>query len=240
MSNSVNYNYVPNQSVYAINTLGPNGQYPYWGYPYPYGCGFPVQGPVGYPNSYPNGFTSTTPAIQHGVVLQTRIMFTTSNPSVPTIVYDVRIDGEMGTTVFPENMLYPATPGTAGSQGVSYGGTLTQLTPVVQPSNTYRNTIFVNGQPQIVTVDLSTTPTIGNVLTAMNAQLTGAVITLVGGNLEITSALIGDTSTIYVSTNAPNPDIFSNLPGYLGFSPPVTGTASGLDQATAAYELLVA
>lgn len=237
MPNSVSYNYVPNQSVYVINTLGPNGQYPYWGFPYPYGCGFPIEGPIGYPNSYPNGFTSTTPAIQSGVVLQTRIMFTTSNPSVPTIVYDIRVNGEMGTTVFPENVVYPATPGTAGSQAVSYSPGLTQLTPVSQVSASYRNTIYVNGQPQIVTVDLSTTPTVGNVITAMNAQLTGAAITLVGGNLIITSALVGSTSSIYVS--AGTPDIFSNLPGYQGFLPPVTGTASGLDQATAAYEALV-
>jgi hypothetical protein len=241
MTNSVNYNYVPNQSVYVINTLGPNGQYPYWGYPYPntYGYCYPVGGPVGYPTNYPNGFTSTTPAIQHGVVLQTRIMFTTTNPPVPTIMYDIRIDGEMGTTVFPEAMVYPATPGTAGSQDVSYGGTLTQSTAIVKPSATYTNTIFVNGQPNIISVDLSTTPTLANALIAINSQLTGAMVTLVGGNLSIVSALLGTTSSIYVTTDILNPDIFGNLPGYVGFLPPVTGTASGLDQATAAYEAMV-
>lgn len=235
MSNSVSYNYVPNQVVYVIDTLSNGNTFPYWGFPYN-NCVGPI---IGFPNTLPNGFTSTTPAIQSGTVLQTRIMFTTSNPSIPTIMYDIRITGEMGTTVFPENMVYPSTPGTSGSQGIGYGGALTQLTAISQPSDTYRNTIFVNGQPFIVTVDLSTTPTLANVLTVMNAQLTGATITLSGGNLAITSDLIGVTSTIYVSTNAPDPDIFSNLPGYIGFTPPVTGTASGLDLATAAYEALV-
>lgn len=236
MSNSVSYNYVPNQSVYVINTLGPNGQWPYWGFPFGNSCGFGNfnngQG------AYPNGFTSKTPAIQSGQVLQTRIMFTVNNPSVPTIMYDIRVTGELGTTPFPENMVFPATPGTAGEQDVNYAGSLTQLTPVLQPPNTYRNTIFVNGQPQVVTVDLSTTPTVGNVITAINAQLTGAIVTFKLGNLAITSSLIGDTSTIFVSTNAPNPDIFSNLPGYVGFSPPSTGTASGLDEAQAYYATL--
>lgn len=242
MANTVSYNYSPGQLVYVINTLGPKGQYPYWGFPF-VNCGYPAfpfeTGFCG-PGAYPNGFTSTTPAIQSGTVLQTRILFTSSAPTTPTIMYDIRIDSEFGTVPFPESMVYPATPGTAGQQTVSYSPALTQLTPVSMPTNTYRNTIYVNGQPFVITLDLSTTPTVGNVVTAINAQLgVAATVTFASGNLQITSALVGATSSIYVATNAPNPDIFSNLPGYQGFLAPSVGTASGLDQATAAYEVLV-
>lgn len=243
MSNSVSYNYIPGQACYVINTLGPNSSYPYWGYPYPntYGCQYPIGGPVGYPTNYPNGFTSTTPAIQHGVVLQTRIMFTTTNPSVPTIMYDIRIDGEMGTTVFPENMVYPATPGVAGYQTVDFGGTLTINTPLAVTSGTYTDTFYIDGTPITVSIDLSTVSTISAFISAMNnnvAIVGKAVLSLVSGNIVVTSVTTGVTSSVVV-VEGTSP-IFASLPGFVGLTVAVPGVASGLDQASAAYDLLVA
>src|SRR5277367_2681005 len=125
MTNTVTYDYLPGESVYVINTLGPNGEYPYWGFPYGtygyYGAPFYNGGP----GVYPNGFTSNTPAIQFGTVLQTRILITLSTIANPTIMYDVRVQSELGTTCFPQNMVFPATAETQGYQTINYGGTLT-------------------------------------------------------------------------------------------------------------------
>lgn len=232
MTNSVNYDYVPGENVYVVNTLGPNSQYPYWGYPY--NCN-----PVGYPYNYPNGFLSTTPAIQSGQVLQTRILFTTSAPSTPTIMYDVRLSNELGSVSFPQANVFPATAGTAGSQGIDFGATLTSITPIALPSATYTSTVYVNGMPIVLSVDLSTTPTFSTLVAVLNVQLgVNASISIAGGNLVITSALVGSTSSVYVQ--AGSPDIFTSLPGYVGFFASVPGTASGLDEATAYYETLVA
>lgn len=234
MSNSVSYNYSPGDNVYCINTLGPNAQYPYWGYPYV--TGWPYNGPIGYSTNYPNGFTSTTPAIQSGVILQTRILFTNTTVG-PTIMYDVRLVGEYGTTTFPESNVYPGNVATAGTQEVDYNGTLIQTTAIVA-TGVHTTTIVVDGQPHVVTVDLSTTPTLANVLTSVNAQISGeALVVLTGGNLVVKSNSVGSASTIYIVPGAP--DIFADIPGYVSVLPPVVGEPSGLDQATAAYELLV-
>jgi hypothetical protein len=238
MTNSVNYNYVPNQSVYVINTLGPNGQYPYWGYPYPNGCQYPIGGPIGYLTNYPNGFTSTTPAIQHGVVLQSRILFTTANPPVPTIMYDIRLDGEMGSTVFPENMVYPATAGAAGYQIVDFAGSLTTNTPIAVPPASYVDTFYINGAPVVVSIDLSTVLSVAAFIAAMNNILANkAVLSLVGGNITVTSVLVGAASSIVI--NEATPPIFASLPGFGSILTAVAGVASGLDQASAAYDQLV-
>ncbi len=242
MTNSVNYDYVPNQSVYVINTLGPNGEYPYWGFPYNYGCGGPYGYPFynGGPGIYPNGFTSNTPAIQSGVVLQTRILFTTANPSTPTIMYDVRISGELGTTVFPENMVFPANAGTAGYQTVNYGGTLMIGTVIALPSAAYSALIYVDGAPYTVTIDLSTTSNIAAFIATFNTNAISAVasVALNGGNLTVTSSTTGVTSSIVIIDQTPNP-LFGSLPGFVGYDVSVPGVESGLEQAQAYYATLV-
>jgi hypothetical protein len=167
-------------------------------------------------------------------------MFTTTNPSVPTIMYDIRIDGQMGTTVFPESLVYPSTPGTSGYQIANYTPALTSNAILGLPSTTYSNTFYINGAPQTISMDLSTMITVANVLVALNSQLVGATVSLVSGNLVVTSNTIGSGSTILVTNGTSVQTIFGNLPGSTGFSAPVLGTASGLELATAAYEALVA
>lgn len=244
MTNSVNYKYVPNQSVYVINTLGPNGQYPYWGYPYPFGCGFPIQGPVGYPNTYPNGFTSTTPAIQSGVVLQVRILFTTSNPSVPTIMYDIRVTGEMGTTPFPENMVFPATAGVAGYQTVQYGAALNYNT-VIAVNNTLTDTMYIDGTPVVLqlpapTIAVPSPTTMSALLSILNNKYNGqATFTIVAGNLVVTSATTGSASSVVIVENAtPASSLLNTLAAGMVIQTAVPGVASGLDQAQAFYATL--
>lgn len=238
MTNTVSYDYVPNQSVYVINTLGPNGQYPYWGFPFNYGWnGYPFYN--GGPGIYPNGFTSNTPAIQSGVVLQTRILFTTNNPSTPTIMYDVRVTGELGTTVFPQNMVFPATLGTSGSQTVNYGGTLLIGTIVALPSATYTAVIYVDGVPYTVTMNLSTISNIAAFIATFNTAPISAVasVALDGGNLTVTSMITGVTSSIVIIDGTT--PLFGSLPGFVGYNAAVPGVVSGLEQAQAYYATLI-
>lgn len=249
MSHSVSYNFNPGDNVYVINTLGPNGQYPYWGFPF-VGAGFAnfySPGPVGYPGSYPNGFSSTTPAIMPGQVLQSRILMSTQQPS-PIIMYDVRITGQLGTVSFPESMtlasgevldmVYLNTPGTSGTQEVNYNGTLTNSTVISKASSSYTATVYINGAPAVVTIDLSTTTSVASFIAAFNSNtnISGkAILTLSGGNLVVTSDTIGVSSSIViVDTN-----LFSSIPGYVSIIAPVPGVASGLDQATAALEKII-
>lgn len=237
MTYSVSYDFQPGTEVYVINTLGPNGQYPYWGFPY-IGAGyenFYSPGPIGYPNSYPNGFSGTTPAIMSGQVLQTRILVSQQTTS-PILMYDVRITSQLGTVSFPSNMVFPSTPGTAGSQPVNYNGTLTNITVVSKQPGTYIATIYVNGVANAISIDLSTTSNIAAVLANINAILgASAAATLSGGNILITSTTLGAQSSIVIADTS----LFNNLPGFVSVGPPTPGTASGLDQATAYYETLV-
>lgn len=244
MTNSVSYKYVPNQSVYVINTLGPNGQYPYWGFPYPFGCGYPFGGPVGFPGNYPNGFTSTTPAIQSGVVLQVRILFTTSNPSVATIMYDVRVTGEMGTTPFPENMVFPATAGVAGFQTVEYAAPINYNT-VIAVTNLLSDTVYVDGTPVVLqlpppTIAVPSPVSMSALLSILNNKYNGqATFTITGGNLVVTSAVTGEMSSIIIVENAtPANSLLNTLAAGMVIDTAVPGVASGLDQAQAFYATL--
>ncbi len=239
MANNVSYNYSPNQNVYVINTLGPNGQYPYWGFPFGfggYGFGYPYgfESGVGYPNGYPNGFTSTTPAIQSGVVLQGRILISTSTNS-PTIMYDIRVNGELGTTPFPENMVFPATPGVAGYQTVNYGGALTYNTPITVTTQT--DTIYVDGTAMTLQLTPTYPTTVAAFLAAVNALfLNKAVFTLVGGNIVVTSDVAGSESSVVIVLGSPS--LFAALPGFVAVETGVPGVASGLEQAQAYYATL--
>lgn len=235
MTNSVNYNYVPGQSVYVINTLGPNNQYPYWGYPYA-GCGFPFEAPGGFSqNTYPNGFTNTTPAIQSGQVLQTRILFT--NAALPaTIMYDIRVTGEMGTTPFPEDMVFPATAGTSGTQTVNYGGTLTENTTITVTTS-MSDTVYVDGAPIAIVIPTSVPTTISALLSVLNTQYTTkAVFYLTSGNIVAASRATGVLSTIVIQPGSTS--LFANLPGFVNYEIAIPGVASGLDQAQAYYATL--
>lgn len=244
MTNSVNYNYIPGQSVFVINTLGVGNAYPYWGFPYPFGYGFPLEGPVGYPNTYPNGFTSTTPAIQSGVVLQSRILFTTSNPTTPTIMYDIRVTGEMGTTPFPENMVFPATPGTSGLQNVVYGAALNYNT-VIAVTNLLSDTMYIDGTPVVLQLPAPTiavpSPTSMSALCSIlnskyNSQATFAIV---GGNFVVTSTVTGETSSVVLVANPTLANsLLNTIAAGMVIQQAVPGVASGLDQAQAYYATL--
>ena len=212
-------------------------QYPYWGFPYGYGgIGWPFTGPVGFPNGYPNGFQATTPAVQSGVVLQTRALIT--NPALPpTIMYDIRVTGELGSTAFPEAMVYSATPGVAGYQTVNYGGTLAANT-VIALLGIETDTILINGVTSTAVVGLPIPTTVSGLLLQLNTQYNNkAVFTLVSGNIHVASVTLGSASSIVILLGGPS--LFAALPGFVSLATPVFGVASGLDQATAAYEVLV-
>ncbi len=234
---TVSYDYQPGTEVYVINTLGPNGQYPYWGFPY-IGAGyenFYSPGPIGYPTSYPNGFSATTPAIMSGQVLQTRILMSQQIAS-PIVMYDVRITSQLGTVSFPANMVFPSTAGTSGSQEVNYNGQLLYTT-AISLTTTNTATIYVNGTPYSISVDMTTITSIASALAAVNAVLgANATATLVNGNILITSTTVGSNSSIVIN----DVNFFSSLyTSFVGINQPKPGSPSGLDQATAYYETLV-
>jgi hypothetical protein len=159
-------------------------------------------------------------------------------------MYDVRINGEMGSTSFPETMVFPATAGVAGSQTVNFAGTLTYNTPIAvnfdtaavatmsysvqltgtttitKPSGQYTATITINGVGYPISIDLSTTPTVSAFLTALNVQLGSlATASVANGNIIITTSAKGVSATLaIVDTNSPT-NLFGNIAtAFVGFS----------------------
>ncbi len=91
-----------------------------------------------------------------------------------------------------------------GSQVVDVGGAKAGATAtgLTNDATTYGFTVSIDGgASQQVTVTGSTAQTYTNLITQINADLTGAAISLVGGNLKLESDTVGAGSTVAI-TNA--------------------------------------
>ena len=106
------------------------------------------------------------------------------------------------------NQLTPSTGSTSGSQTVNYGGTLTTGTTITGLiPGAYNATVTVDGNAVPVTIDMSTTSTVGAFITELNNVLSAslsttfndAVASLSGGNIVITSSTVGTSSTINIA-----------------------------------------
>jgi hypothetical protein len=115
-----------------------------------------------------------------------------------------------------------ATPGT---QAVNFSAAITDSTPITATGTGIAN-ITVNGLTTInVSINLTQTPTIGALITALNVQLgstASAALNVTGTAIVITSSTLTPTSSIsIVDTN-----LFAQLPSYNSLGTPVAGTGS--------------
>lgn len=149
-------------------------------------------------------------------------------------------------TDFFDNNLDPATS-TNGYQIASYGGSITASTnPAGLSAQVYTATIVVDGTSHAVSVNGSTITTFADLVTAIQNSLGSvATVSLVGGNIQVTSATIGGASTVLITDT----NLFSSSTGFVslllptngvqadaplpvygnGFSQPATGSFLGFD-----------
>lgn len=117
---------------------------------------------------------------------------------------------------------------TAGSQVVNCGGGITsgsdhELPDVWEDGYGFR--LVVNGganQDIVITEDA--TPTYAALIAAINAQITGAVASISGGNIKFTSSTTGASSSIVVS-NTVTGDVTALFPAISGYSAISTAVA---------------
>lgn len=109
----------------------------------------------------------------------------------------------------------------ASAQTANFGGTVVGggATGLANDATVYTATITVDGVAQAIDVTGSTAQTFTNLLTQIDADLTGATSSIVGGNIVVTSASTGATSAISIADT----DLFSNLTGFVDFNGPVVG-----------------
>lgn len=141
------------------------------------------------------------------------------------------------------NMLSPSSPSTPATNTVGYGGTLTNATVIAQPSGAYTATVtFDTNNAVPVSINLSTTATVGAFITALNTALgVSGSAALVGGNIVVSSTTVGSTSSVaIVDTNGPNFNLFGHVAaGFTGFTAVVgtNGYAVTIDH-TSLYALM--
>lgn len=149
-------------------------------------------------------------------------------------------------TDFFDNNLEPATS-TAGYQIASYGGSITASTnPAGLSAQVYTATVVVNGISHAVSINGATITTFADLITAIQNSLGSvATVSLVGGNIQVTSTTIGSASTVLITDT----NLFRSTTGFVslllptngvqadaplpvygnGFSQPATGSFPGFD-----------
>ncbi len=177
------------------------------------------------------------------------------NASEPTSEYLTDVIGTPGMPesdfTFDEISLYTAGAplvATAGYNDVNVGVKYTTSETGLLPSTEYTFSVAVDGAAEVpIAVQ---TPSVGSgvggnvtyddLIAVLNPVLSaygcyasissGSVITY--GFLRFTSVTAGPTSSVYVTNQGSRP-MFSNLSGFIQIEPPVTGRASGVQNAPA-------
>jgi len=114
---------------------------------------------------------------------------------------------------------------TAGTQEVDVGGTRVggDVTGLLNDATVYTAAVVVDGgASQPIAVTGSAAQSYTTLLSELNTDTTGAVWSLVGGNLLLTSSSTGVTSTIAITDT----DLFSTLTTFVAVNAAVAGTGS--------------
>jgi hypothetical protein len=114
----------------------------------------------------------------------------------------------------------------AGTQEVDVGGTRVggDTTGLANDATVYTASVVVDGgSPQAIDVTGSAAQTYTTLLTALNDDTTGAVWSLTGGNLLLTSDSTGVNSSIAITDT----DVFSTLTEFVAVDAATAGTGSG-------------
>jgi len=114
-----------------------------------------------------------------------------------------------------------STPFT-GSQVVNVGGSVTgaDATGIPNVAGPFTATITVDGAAQAISIAGTAAQTYTNLINELNADLgVTATASLSGGNILITSATTGLTSTVSIADT----DLFANVTNFAGFNAPIIG-----------------
>lgn len=125
---------------------------------------------------------------------------------------------------FFNNDLQPATS-TSGYQIASFGGSITASTnPAGLASQVYTATAVINGTSYPISVNGATIHTFADVVTAIqNALGSGVVVSIVGGNIQILSTIVGTSSTVLITDT----NLFRSLTGFVSLLIPTNGVLAG-------------
>ncbi len=117
----------------------------------------------------------------------------------------------------------------AGSQVVDVGGSRTGATStgLSNSATTYTYQISVDGgAAQTISLLGSDAQTYTDLITQINADVTGATCALVGGNLKFTSSTTGASSSISLTSGGGGSNLFSSLTGYVAVRTASAGTTT--------------
>lgn len=123
-------------------------------------------------------------------------------------------------TDFFDNNLDPAAS-TSGYQIASYGGAITASSnPTGLGPQVYTATVLVDSVSYAVSVNGTNATTFADLVTAIqNALGSAATVAIVGGNIKITSATLGTSSTVLITDT----NLFKSTTGFVSFLLPTNG-----------------
>jgi len=117
----------------------------------------------------------------------------------------------------------------AGSQVVDVGGAKTgaSSTGLTNDATQYTYQIAVDGGgAQTINVTGSAAQTYTDLLTEINADITGATVSLVGGNLKFVSSTTGSGSSIALTSGGGGTNLFTTLTGFVAVRTASAGTTT--------------
>lgn len=117
----------------------------------------------------------------------------------------------------------------SGSQIVDVGGDKTAgtATGLSNTATTYTYQVSVDGGAvQTISLLGSAAQTYANLLTEINADITGAVASLIGGNIVFTSSSTGASSTISLTSGGGGSNLLTTLTGFVAVRTATPGTTT--------------
>lgn len=84
------------------------------------------------------------------------------------------------------------------------------------------NVVVSNQGTDLIPADVSW----GQIITLLNASTVGALWTIAGGDIRLTSSIIGSQSSIDLSSGITGNDLFANIAGFVGLESSVIGTSN--------------
>lgn len=117
----------------------------------------------------------------------------------------------------------------AGTQIIDVGGAKTGATNtgLANGATTYTALLAVDGGgTQTISVTGSAAQTYTTLMSVINAAITGATVSLIGGNLVFTSATTGSASSISLTSGGGGTDLFGALTGYVAVRTATAGTTT--------------
>lgn len=169
-------------------------------------------------------FITGSTFLPHGVLFNNELYsnaFVVSSATYDTPNNFTELVCKINATVMPA----VSVTNTAGYQDVTFANIKSNpdSTGLANDATAYTATITIDGVAKSVSVVGSNAQTFATLLTEINTDLAGAgTATLVGGNIRISSATTGSTSSVSISDT----DLFGTLTDYSAIATAVAGTTT--------------